>query len=130
MENERKFPITFFKRLLLLLFLAVTAILFCYSCSAISAVSNYKIDLKSAIGNVFETDNQQTVLVINSLEEAYLNTSDAEIAGVYSLEQKDNVLFMSKGEGEKKSKQVFVSISANELLWQNKNTFLYRWEEE
>lgn len=129
MTGSKNVLLTFLKRVLLLFTLAVTVILLCYACSAINTVSNYRINLKSAIGAVFETENQQTVLVINSLEEAYLNTSDDEVAGVYSLKQTDNMLFMSRGEGEQESKQVFVSITASELFWQNKNEYLYRWEE-
>lgn len=126
METEKKPLVTFFKRLLVLIIFAVSIMLFCYSCSAINAVSNYKINLKDNIGCVFEAENQQTVLVINSFEEAYINAAEEKIGGIYSLEQRDNVLFLKKGEGEETINQVFVSISAKELFWQTKNQYLYR----
>lgn len=128
MENKST-ALTFFKRLLLLATFAVVTILLCYSCSAMGTVSNHRIELKSVIGLVFEAENQQTVLVINSSEEAYINTTVEKVGGVYSLELRDNVLFLEKGEGEDAMRQIFVSTSDKELFWQNRNEFLYRWEE-
>lgn len=128
MENKST-ALTFFKRLLLLVTFAVVTVLLCYSCSAMRTVSNHRIDLKSVIGLVFEAENQQTVLVINSSEEAYINTTVEKAGGTYSLELRDNVLFLEKGEGEDAMRQIFVSTSDKELFWQNRNEFLYRWEE-
>lgn len=128
MENKST-ALTFFKRLLLLVTFAAVTVLLCYSCSAMSTVSNYRIDLKSVVGLVFEAENQQTVLVINSSEKAYINTTIEKVGGDYSLELRDNVLFLEKGEGDDAMRQIFVSISDKELFWQNRNEFLYRWEE-
>lgn len=130
METAKKPLVTFFKRLLVILIFTVSIVFFCYSCSAISTVSKYKIDLKNYIGYVFEAENQQTVLVINSLEEAYINAAEEEIGGIYVLEQRDNVLFLEKGEGEEAINQVFISISAKELFWQTKNQYLYLTESD
>lgn len=129
MNNNNSNSLTFFKRFLLLAVFSIVTILLCYSCSAMRTVNGYRCDLKSILGLVYETENQQTVLVINSSDKAYINTTIEDVKGDYSLELRDNILFLEKGEGEDAMRQVFISISENKFYWQNKNEFLYRWEE-
>lgn len=128
-ETKQNGFITFIKRLLLIMFITVVAVLICYSCSAINSVSNYTINLEKATGSVFEAENQQTVLIINSPTGALINTSYEDLSGLYDLEQKNNVLFLTRGAEENKTELVFVSLSGEELFWQNKNLILYKWEE-
>lgn len=121
--------ITFLKRLLLISVIVVASILVCYSCSAIDRVSSYTINLNDCIGYIYESENQDTVLIINSVEQAYFNTTDETLIAVYDIEQKENVLILTYEEKDKTNKLVFLSLSENELFWQQKNIILYRWED-
>lgn len=121
--------VTFLKRLLLISVFTIVTVLICYSCSAINKVSNYTINLKNSIGNIYETENQDTVLIINSETEAYLNTKVENYSAVYAVEQKENLLLLTRQEEEKTIKIAFLSLSEKELFWQNQSIILYRWEE-
>lgn len=133
MDNQANSSATFFKRLLLVLILLVSVVLVCYYCSAINTVSRYQINLAAEVGTIFETEDQNTVLVFRSGNQAHLTTDKDEMMGLYSVEQKDNVLLLTMGtesEEEEEIKQVFLSISHEEVFWQNENRLLYRWEEK
>ena len=75
-EAKRNGFITFLKRLLLISVFTVVTVLICYSCSAINKVSNYTINLKKSIGYIYETENQDTVLIINSVKSILLFTKN------------------------------------------------------
>ena len=122
--------LTFLKRLLLISVITIVTVLICYSCSAIDKVSKYTISLKDSIGAIFETENQDTVLMFNSETEAYLNTTVEGFTSVYKIEQKDNVLLLTNEQPEKTTKIVFLSLSKEELFWQTKSIILYRWIDE
>lgn len=121
--------LTFLKRLLLIVVFIVVTLLICYSCSAINKVSSYTINLKNSIGNIFETQNQDTVLIINSETEAYLNTKIKDYTSIYTIEQKENLLLLTKEKDKETIKIVFLSLSDDEIFWQNQNLILYKWEE-
>lgn len=121
--------IVFLKRLLLIASVSAAVILTCYTCSAIKKVSSYKINLKESIGLIFESQNQSIVLSFKTAEEAVITTEKKNKEGTYLIEQKSNVLFLTKGDGENKVNTVFVSLSKKELLWQSENVVLYLWEE-
>ena len=108
----------------------IVSVLICYSCSAINKVSGYTINLNDSIGNIYESENQDTVLIINTKEEAYLNTKEEGLTSLYSIEQKENLLLLTANNGEETTKLVFISLSENEMFWQTKNLILYRWEDE
>lgn len=128
-DGKSSGPLTFFKRLLLIAVISIVTILTCYTCSAIKKVSSYKINLKDLVGLVFESQNQSTVLSFKSIEEAVIATDKKDKEGSYLIEQKSNVLFLSKDDSDNKIKTVFVSLSSKELLWQSENIVLYLWEE-
>lgn len=132
MENERSNSgfLVFLKRILLISVVVIVSVLICYSCSAINKVSGYTINLNDSIGNIYESENQDTVLIINTKEEAYFNTKEEGLTSLYSIEQKDNLLLLTANKGEETTKLVFVSLSKNEIFWQTKNSILYRWEDE
>lgn len=127
-ENSSKF-IIFLKRLLLIASISIIAIVTCYTCSAINKVSNYRINLKNSVGLVYEAHNQTTVLSFKSTEEAIITTDKKNKEGTYAVEQKNNILFLTKGSGDELIKTVFVSLSSKELFWQSENIILYLWEE-
>ena len=122
--------VTLLKRVVLFLFSGLVTAAICYSCSAINTVSSYSLNINDVIGVVYETENQQSVLIVKSLSEATINTTYEELSGVYTLEQKANILFLTRNVKESEQKMVFVSMSEKEMLWQNKNLILYKWEEE
>lgn len=129
MENKNIF-LTILKRILLIFTITFSVILACYTCSAIDKVSNYTINLKDSVGFIYETENQDTVLMFNSETEAYLNTKIENYTAIYNIEQKDNLLLLTNTVDEKTTKLAFLSLSEKELFWQNQNIILYRWNEE
>jgi len=129
MENKNIF-LTILKRILLIFTITISVILVCYTCSAIDKVSNYTISLKDSVGFIYETENQDTVLMFNSETEAYLNTKIENYTAIYAIEQKDNLLLLTNTVDEKTTKLAFLSLSEKELFWQNQNIILYRWNEE
>ncbi len=126
-EVKRNSVATILKRILLFILIGIIATLFCYSCSAFKSVSNHTINLEKSVGSVFEAENQQTVLIFNTSSEALINTNYDNVSGLYNIEQKDNVLLLSKGSEEEKL--IFLSLSNTEILWQNKDIILFKWED-
>lgn len=120
--------LTMIKRVVVIVLFIATILLITYACNSINTVSTYNLNLKNCIGWVYQTEDQKMMLVINDINEAYLNAGDE--SGVYSINQKDNVLFLEKGEEEKKEKTVFIPTKENELFWQSKNILFYHYQED
>lgn len=132
MENERSNNgfLVFLKRILLISVVVIVSVLICYSCSAINKVSGYTINLNDSIGNIYESENQDAVLIINTKEEAYFSTKEEGLTSIYSIEQKENLLLLTAKKDEETTKLVFISLSETEIFWQSKNSILHRWEDE
>lgn len=125
---NNSFLLTFIKRLVVILIFIVVILLTAYSCNAINTVSNYKLNLEAAIGRIYQSEDQNILLSINSAEEAYLHSK--EETGLFKIVPKDNLLYLEQGEGENVTRTIFVPLDEDRIFWQAKNTYLYYWERE
>ena len=111
----------FLQRFLVIFIASFVTILVAYSCSAINRVSNYRMDLNDVINKQFENEKQTVVLIFQTDEQAYLAT-EKEIT-TYKVEAKDNLFYLTRENSE--DKHILVPLSEYEILWQNKNIYLY-----
>lgn len=110
----------FFQRFLVIFILAITTIVIAYSCAAINKVSNYHLTISEVINRQYVSDNQASILVFYSEEEAYLsNESDRD---VYKVEAKNNLFYLTKEN--KDVKHILIPLSKEQIFWQNKNIYL------
>lgn len=123
MESKSRFW-TFFKRLLLITVTFVAVVIFVYGCSAVRTLNKYEYNLNADIGSVYKTEDKMAVLTIISEKEAELVNENASL--IYTLSIKDNILFLDGQE----SRNVFIALSSTELLWQTKNSYLFKEVEE
>lgn len=123
MESKNRF-LVFLKRLLLITIAFVAAVIFIYGCSAVKTLNNYEYNIKSDVGSVYKTEDKATVLTIISEKEAELVNENAAL--IYTVSIKDNILFLDGQE----SRNVFIALSSTELLWQTKNSYMFKETEE
>ena len=123
MESKNRF-LVFLKRLLLITVTFVAVVIFVYGCSAVKVLNNYEYNIKSDVGSVYKTEDKATVLTIISEKEAELVNENATL--IYTVSIKDNILFLDGQE----SRNVFIALSSTELLWQTKNSYMFKEIEE
>ena len=122
MENRSGF-ISFLKRILLISVLFVTVTIFVYYCSAVRSINQYKYNIYNDIGSVYLTEDKAESLTILSEKEAQLYIENSNL--LYTVTIKDNILFLDGQE----SRNVFIVLSKTEMLWQTKNRYLFKLEE-
>lgn len=134
MENEKR-PAVFWKRFLALFIIFISTIFLAYSCSSIQAVS-YNMPISDLLGAIYESEDQNIVLLITSQTQAHLTTDDEELAGNWTMEKKDNLLVLIREVEDEETGELitgqetrFLAVSHEDLFWQNENIFLFRWEE-
>lgn len=134
MENEKR-PAVFWKRFLALFIIFISAIFLAYSCSSLQAVS-YNLSINDLLGAIYESKDQNIVLIINSQTQAHLTTENEELAGNWTMEKKDNLLVLTREVEDEETGELitaqetrFLAVSYEDLFWQNENMFLFRWEE-
>lgn len=123
MESKNRFW-TFFKRLLLITVTFVAVVIFVYGCSAVRTLNKYEYNLNADIGSVYKTEDKMAVLTIISEKEAELVNENASL--IYTVSIKDNIIFLDGQE----SRNVFIALSNTELLWQTKNSYMFKETEE
>lgn len=123
MESKNRF-LVFLKRLLLITITFVAVVIFIYGCSAVKTLNNYEYNIKSDVGSVYKTEDKATILTIISEKEAELVNENATL--IYTVSIKDNILFLDGQE----SRNVFIALSSTELLWQTKNSYMFKEIEE
>lgn len=123
MENRNRL-IVFLKRFLLIFILFVSTVLIVYGCSAVKALNKYNYNVQSDIQSIYKSEDNLYSLTIVSKEEA--SFSEEDNISTYTLTIKDNVLFLDGQE----SRNVFIALSAKEMLWQTKNIYLFKQTQE
>ena len=119
MESKSRF-LVFLKRLLLITVTFVAVVIFIYGCSAVRTLNRYEYNLNADIGSVYKTEDKMTTLTIISEKEAELVNENASL--IYTVSIKDNIIFLDGQE----SRNVFIALSSTELLWQTKNSYMFK----
>lgn len=123
MESKSRF-LVFLKRLLLITVTFVAVVIFIYGCSTVKTLNRYEYNLNADIGSIYKTEDKMTTLTIISEKEAELVNENASL--IYTVSIKDNIIFLDGQE----SRNVFIALSSTELLWQTKNSYMFKEIEE
>lgn len=130
MEQQSRAVIVL-KRILAISIILITTVFIVYSCSAMNYVSNYKYNLLEDIGSIYEDNDEKCVLKIMSEKEIFVSSTFEEYTATYEVEQKENLLLLTKTTTEETTVKIaFLALSAKELFWQTKNIILYKLENE
>lgn len=124
--NETIAKPSLWKKLLAFFLILIIGATIFYSCSAFYKVSSYKPRNEEIIGRIFESNDQQTVLLFHEENVATFSASEEMLNGDYAYELTENVLYI-RNDVRKIS---FVFLSKEEMLYQDKNVILFRMDYE